>query len=162
MTKKNWLIHIGVYLLWAVLVALGFWFLILSREAFLTAAAYYVGDSFTRGWQVRFYDKIFFLFVGLLLLIFIYVTENYLREGIEKHNVLRRFMKVVGWVLLLIAATDIVLLVLQGFTGAGLLRWLVIVAEVGLGTAFSWISRRPAATARPSPHSLETGGRPNA
>lgn len=160
MAKKQWLSHILVYLLWTLLVALGFWFLILSREVFLSAAAYYVGDSVTRGWQIRFYDKIFFLFVGLLLLIFIYVVENYLREGIEKHTILRRFAKIAGWVLLLIAAADVLLLFLQGLVGAGSLRWVVIAAEVGLGVGFSWIGRRATAP-RPGQHSLEDESRLN-
>lgn len=158
MTKKTWLGHVLVYLLWMLLVALGFWFLILSREVFLTAAAYYAGDSVTRGWQIRFYDKIFFLFVGLLLLVFIYVTENYLRAGIEKHVVLRRFAKVTGWVLLVIGGTDVLLLFLQQFVGATLLRWVVIAAEVGLGVGLSWIGRRPA-TPSQGQHDLEDESR---
>jgi hypothetical protein len=154
MIKKSWLSHILVYLLWTVLVALGFWYLLLSREVFLSAATYYAADSVTRGWQIRFYDKIFFLVVGLLVLIFIYVTENYLREGIAKHSVLRRFTKTAGWVLLLIGVTDVLLLVLQGFAGAGWLRWVVIVAELVLGVAFSWVGRR-ATKPRPDQSSLE-------
>lgn len=154
MPKKTWLSHILVYLLWIVLVALGFWFLILSREVFLSAATYYAGDSITRGWQTRFYDKVFFLVAGLLVLIFIYVTENYLREGIAKHAVLRRFAKTVGWVLLLIGVMDVALLVLQGVADGGWLRWMIIVAEVGSGIVFSWLGRRKTKP-RPAPDSLE-------
>lgn len=142
MAKKTWLSHILVYLLWAVLIALGFWFLILSREVFLTGAAYYAGDSWTRGWQTRFLDKAFFLLMGVAVLVFILLTENYLREGVEKHTVLRRFEKVAGWTVLVIAAADVVLLFLQQFAGVTWLRWLIIAAEVGIGVALSWLGRR--------------------
>ncbi len=151
MVKKHWWTYVLFYLLWTVLIALGFWFLILSREAFLTAAAYYAGDSFTRGWQTRFFDKIFFLFVGLLVLVFIYATEGYLRAGIEKGDMVRRFFKTSGWVLLVIFATDLILLVLQQFAGGVWLRWVVLLVELGLGVWLSWVGkRRPVTRAEPT------------
>ena len=134
-----------VYLYWVVLIALGFWFLVLSREAFLTASAYYAGDSFVRGWQARFLDKIFVLFVGVGVLVFFYATEGYLRAGVEKGDVLRRFAKVSGGMILAVFVVDLVLLLLQNLTGVWL-RWVVIVAELGLGVGLSWIGRRPPAT----------------
>jgi hypothetical protein len=149
MVKKRWLNYVLFYLLWTVLIALGFWFLIVSRETFLSAAAYYAGDSFVRGWQTRFLDKIFFLFVGLAVLVFIYATEGYLRAGIEKHDMLRRFFKTAGWVLLAIFVMDLILLLLQQFAGGVWLRWLVLVAELGLGVGFSWMGRRK--PAKPAP-----------
>jgi hypothetical protein len=149
MVKTRWLNYVLFYLLWTVLIALGFWFLILSRETFLTAAAYYAGDSFTRGWQTRFFDKAFFLLVGLGVLVFIYATEGYLRAGIEKRDMLRRFFKTSGWVLLAIFVMDLILMVLQQFAGGAWLRWVVLVAELGLGAGLTWIGRRK--PAKPSP-----------
>ncbi len=150
MTKKPWFNYMLFYVLWVLLMALGFWFLFLSREVFLTAAAYFAGDSVTAGWQVRFYDKIFFLAVGLGLLIFILVTENYLRAGIARHTVWQRFVKVGGWTLLVIAAADLLLLILQQFTGFSWLRGLVIAAEIGLGAGLAWLGRRaPKEPAKP-------------
>ena len=150
MAKKRWFDYVLFYLLWTVLIALGFWFLILSRETFLTAAAYYAGDSFVRGWQTRFYDKVFFLFVGIAVLVFIYATEGYLRAGIEKHDMLRRFFKTSGWVLLAIFVMDLILLFLQQFAGGAWLRWVVLVAELGLGIGLSWMGRRrPAKMPKP-------------
>ena len=149
MAKKNWLTYVLFYLLWTVLIALGFWFLILSRETFLAAAAYYAGDSFVRGWQTRFYDKIFFLFVGIAVLVFIYATEGHLRAGIEKHDMLRRFFKSSGLVMLAIFVMDLILLVLQKFGGGVWLRWLVVVAELGLGVGLTWVGRRKPAKSTP-------------
>ncbi|HOT90833.1 MAG TPA: hypothetical protein PLJ78_04100 [Anaerolineae bacterium] len=154
MTKKSWFNYILFYVLWVLLMALGFWFLFLSREVFLTAAAYFAGDSVTAGWQVRFYDKVFFLAVGLGLLVFILVTENYLRAGIAKHTVWQRFAKIAGWTLLVIAVTDTALLILQQFTGFSWLRGLVIVADICLGAGFLWIGRR--ASKKPAASSSTT------
>ena len=154
MAKKRWFDYVLFYLLWTVLIALGFWFLILSRETFLTAAAYYAGDSFVRGWQTRFYDKVFFLFVGIAVLVFIYATEGYLRAGIEKHDMLRRFFETSGWVLLAIFVMDLILLFLQQFAGGTWLRWVVLVAELGLGIGLSWMGRRRLAKMPTPPASM--------
>jgi len=142
MAKTRWLEYVWFYLLWTVLIAMGFWFLILSRETFLTGAAYYAGDSFTRGWQTRFFDKVFFLSAGIAVLVYFYATEGYLRAGIEKHDMLRRFSKTSGWMLLVIFVTDFILLALQQFAGGVWLRWIVLATELSLGVALSWLGRR--------------------
>ncbi|MEJ5311073.1 MAG: hypothetical protein WHX52_15020 [Anaerolineae bacterium] len=157
MAKKHWLSYVVFYLLWTVLIALGFWFLILSREAFLTGAAYYAGDSFTRGWQTRFFDKVFFLSAGIAVLVFFYGTEGYLRAGIEKHDLLRRFFKAAGWMLLVIFVTDFILLALQQFAGGVWLRWVILAAELGLGVALSWAGRRKPAKSIEPPATMKSG-----
>ncbi len=152
MAKKRWLEYVLFYLLWTVLIAMGFWFLILSRETFLTGAAYYAGDSFTRGWQTRFFDKVFFLSAGIAVLIYFYATEGYLRAGIEKHDMLRRFFKASGWMVLAIFVADFMLLALQQFAGGVWLRWVILAAELGLGVALTWVGRRkPAKPIAPPP-----------
>jgi len=160
MAKKRWFDYVLFYLLWTVLIALGFWFLILSRETFLTAAAYYAGDSFVRGWQTRFYDKAFFLFVGIAVLVFIYATEGYLRAGIEKRDMLRRFFKTSGWVLLAIFVMDLLLLLLQQFAGGAWLRWIVLVAELGLGVGLTWLGRRKLSKLAPPVSMMEQDDSP--
>lgn len=157
MEKKRWLVYVLFYLVWTVLIVMGFWFLIMSREVFLTAAAYYAGDSITRGWQVRFYDRAFFLIMGLAVLVYFYATEGYLRAGIEKHDMLRRFFKTSGWVLLAIFVLDLTLLALQQFAGGAWLRWVILVAELGLGVALSWIGRRKPAKPIEPPATMKSG-----
>lgn len=151
MAKKRWFDYVLFYLLWTVLIALGFWFLILSRETFLTGASYYAGDSFVRGWQTRFLDKAFFLFVGLGVLVFIYATEGYLRAGIEKHDMLRRFFKISGGVMIAVFVMDLILLLLQQFAGGAWLRWLILVGELGLGVGLSLVGRRRRLAEKPTP-----------
>jgi len=154
MAKKRLLTHVLFYLLWTVLVVIGFWFLVLSREIFLMAAAYYAGESIVRGWQARFLDKAFFLFIGLGVLVFIYATEGYLRAGIEKNDLVRRFAKISGWVLLVIFVADFILLALQQFPGGAWMRWAILIAELGLGVAFSWRGRRKPATPTEPPATM--------
>lgn len=142
MKEKRWLTYVLFYLLWTVLIAMGFWFLIISREVALTALFYYAGDDFVPRMQARFLDKAYFLSAGIAVLVFFYATEGYLRAGIEKHDMLRRFFKTAGWVLLVIFVTDFTLLALQQFTGGVWLRWMILAAELGLGVALTWAGRR--------------------
>jgi hypothetical protein len=142
MAKKQWLSYVLFYLFWTVLIGLGFWFLILSREAVTAALSYYAGDDFVRLWRAGFYDKAFFLFMGLAVLVFIYSTEGYLRAGIEKHDLLRRFFKTTGWVLLALFVMDLTLLFLQQFSGGLWPRGGVLILELGAGVVLSWLGRR--------------------
>lgn len=142
MAKNRWLAYVLFYLLWTVLIALGFWFLLISRETMIVILAYYAGDDFVRLWRAGFLDKAFFLFMGLAVLVYFYATEGYLRVGIEKGDMVRRFFKTSGWMLLLIFVVDLILLVLQRFAGAVWLRWVILVAELGLGALLSWLGRR--------------------
>ncbi|GEM_PF-619639 len=142
MKKKQWLNYVLLYLFWAVLIVLGFWFLIRSRDTALIVLGYYAGDDFNRLWRAGFFDKAFFLFLGLALVVYFYATEAYLRAGIEKQDLLRRFFKTAGWVLLVIFVVDVVLLVLQQSIETMWLRWVIPVAELGLGIVLSWMGRR--------------------
>ena len=141
MAKRRWLQVVGMYLLWAITIVLGFWLLIVSREAFLMAASFYVGDNIVRGWQMRFFDKAFFIAGGLFVLILFTLTEGYLRGGLEKQDLLKRFAKITSIELLLIFVFDILLVLLQGAAAGGWLRWLIVLAELLLGVAFFQIGR---------------------
>lgn len=141
MAKRRWLQVLSMYLLWAIIIVLGFWLLLVSREAFLMGASYYVGDDIVRGWQVRFFDKAFFIAGGLFVVILFSLTEGYLRGGLEKQDLFKRFAKTTGIELLLIFVFDLILVLLQGTAAGGWTRWLIVLAELALGVAFSQIGR---------------------
>ena len=141
MTKSRWMRVVGMYLLWVITIALGFWLLLVSREAFLMGAAFYVGDDIVRGWQVRFLDKAVFIAAGLFVIILFTLTEGYLRGGLEKQDLFKRFAKITGIELLLIFVFDILLVLMQGATAGSWLRWLIVFIELALGIAFFRIGR---------------------
>jgi H+/gluconate symporter-like permease len=126
--------YILLYAAWIVVLALGVWFLLLSRDAFLNAASIlYARDSLTRTWQVEAADKFYTLIVGLLCLVLITVSEFYFRNGVRRGNLWRRFARVVGFELLLIFVADLVLLATQGWGMGAWSRWLILGAELVLG-----------------------------
>ena len=141
MTKHNWIRDIEMYMLWAVVIALGFWLLLVSREAFLFGASFYVGDNIVRGWQVRFFDKAFFIIAGLFIIVLITLTEDYLRGGVQRGSLLRRFAEVAGIEVLIIFACDLLLALLQGTAASGWARGLIIAAELVVGVTLFLFGR---------------------
>jgi hypothetical protein len=111
---------------------LGIWFFFISRNAYLGALTLYARDSVTRGWQTSFLDKVLAITIGLLWLAVVIVVEVYFRRGVQKQDLLRRFVKVVGIEFLTIFVADVFLLWVQGGSTAWL-RWVILGGEVVVG-----------------------------
>lgn len=141
MAKRSWLVYVGTYSAWAVISALAFWVLLVSRQAFMFVSARFVGDDIVRGWQARFYDKVFLIVVALGVLALVTLTESYLRRGIDRRDVIRRSAKIVGVELLVLSALDLVLALFQGSGAGGWLRWLILVVELVAGVALLAVGR---------------------
>lgn len=142
--KRTWPGYVLAYLMWIVVMALGLWFLVISRSGVLGALAkFYVGDSATRAWGAGFYDRMYLLAVGLLWLVLSVVIESYFRKGVRRRQLLRHFARVAGPESLLIFAADLFLLWLQGWS-AGWLRWLILGCALLVGlllVVFAWLPR---------------------
>jgi hypothetical protein len=137
---KKILSYVAAYLMWILTAALGVWFMLISRNAFLGALALYAGDSVRRAWQVRFFEKVFSIAIGLLWLVAMIVVEEYFRMGVLRRNLLVRFAKVAGPEFLAVFVVDALLLWLQRGS-ASWLRWLALGGELVLGTALVWLAR---------------------
>ncbi len=140
MEKKRWYHYIPAYLFWILLAVLGGWLALVGRETMTTLlATYYVGDSITRSWRVRFYDKVYVLGVGLIWLVITTVTEESFRKSVARNELLRCFARFAWPELALLFVADLILFLLQG--GYGWLRWLIIAAEALLAGVFWAIAR---------------------
>jgi hypothetical protein len=137
---KKILGHITAYLLWILAVALGAWFMLISRSALLGALALYAGDSVGRSWQVRFLDKASAIVIGLLWLVAIIIIEEYFRRGVQQQALLERFIKVAGIEFLTIFVADALLLWVQ-MGSESWLRWLTLGGELVLGIVLIWLAR---------------------
>jgi hypothetical protein len=142
--KRIWLRYVLAYLMWGVVLALGIWFIVISRNGLLGAfGTFYVGGSMSRVWQSRFYDRVYIIAVGLLWLVLMVFAEAYFREGVPRRQLLKRFARVVGPEILLILAADLFLFWLQGGVGHWL-RWFILGSELVVGVllvVFAWSSR---------------------
>ena len=129
--KKEWFQYILAYVIWLFSLLLGFWFIIVSREGVITALTlYYAGDSIARNLQVGMMDKVYFLFVGFLWLILMIVSEEYFRKGIARKNLIHRVAIIIAPELLLIALSEISVVLELGLYQQSWLNWLRIIVEL--------------------------------
>lgn len=124
-----------VFLAWAVTTVLGFWVMVVVRQAFMsTLAVLYVEDSIRRGWTARFWGQVYYVVAGLIYLIFIFAVDGYLKDGQPKRDVLRRFCAVAGLELLILFVADVVTSLTQGVV-LGQLSRIIMPVEGILGVA---------------------------
>jgi hypothetical protein len=122
------------YGMWIVDLALAFWLFYISRDAYLGIfALFYKKGQWGYSHLVDFLDKTFMLLLGLSWLTFMIVVEEYLRAGIHKGNLLKRFARVTGPVLLGLFVVDLILFWLGGIGSGNWFRWLILAGELGIG-----------------------------
>src|SRR3989304_1017541 len=128
--------YLGAYALWVVDLGLAFWLIFISGTVFLGIFALFnKPGAWLYSRRVDLADKVFLLILGLGLLVFMIVVEAYFRAGALRDDLLRRFARIPGPVLLGIFGVDLILFWLQGVGGGNWLRWLILAAELGIGIA---------------------------
>ena len=131
--------YVVAYLMWIADLGLMFWLIFISRTVFLDifALSYKGGSSsyaqLVYSQHVDFADKLFSIMLGLGWLAFMIAVEAYFRAGAADDDLLVRFARVTGPVLLGIFIADLLLFWLQGVGGGDWLRWLILAAELGMG-----------------------------
>ncbi len=133
--QDHWFSKVVIFLLWVIVCALGAWALIIVRHALIGGlAVYYVQDSYPRAWQVRFIDRAYYVIAGLTYLIFIFAIEGYLKDGLPKHDVFRRFARTAGIEALLLFVGDLFTSLIQK-TLLGRVSIILTVVELVVGGA---------------------------
>ncbi len=128
--------YLFAYFLWVVDLGLSFWLFFLGRTTLLGLLAFfYEPGDFQYTKMVDLVDRIFVVVAGLGWMVFAVVTEEYYRSGALKEKILLRFARVTGPILLSLFIVDLILFWLQGVGAGDWLRWLILVAELGIGLA---------------------------
>ncbi len=153
MRKFTWLNYLLVYFLWSIVLLVGLWFLLLSRNTFLSVfTTLYVKDSIVRAWQIRSLEKFYTLGVGLAWLAMTILTEVYFRAAVHRARLLfQRFALILGIELLLIFVADAMLLFVQGLGMTIWSRWLILGVELVLGVGCLIFARADATKGSMSP-----------
>ncbi len=139
---KRWLSYILAYVMWTLNLAIGIWFILISREFLLDFLGItYAGQNIGRGWQVGFLDKVYLIVLGLAWLIFMIVMEDDFKKSVKKGILMKRFTRIAGPEFLLVFLADLGLLILQGPYSTIWLRWLLLLVESGLGAVCIWYTR---------------------
>lgn len=128
--------YASAYGIWIVDLGLAAWLFYLSRTVFLGLLAL---SGQAGEWQfaktVNLIDRVVTVVLGLGWLAFVIITEDYFRKAVKKGNLLRRFVRVTGPVLLCIFVVDLILFWLQGIGSSYWLRWLILAVELCVGIA---------------------------
>ena len=129
---KNAINFVIAYGMWIVDNLLTFWLAFLIRTDFLgVLSLFYKKEQWQYPRQVNFADKVLILLLGLSWIAYVISMEEYFREGVLKENLMKRFSKITGPILLAIFVFDLTLYGLQGF--GNWLRWLILAGELALG-----------------------------
>ena len=139
--------YVVAYGMWLVDLALSVWLFVLSRSALVAflARSYQQGD-FRYSKMAKAADEVFTVLLGIGWLGLIILTEEYYRRGAIDEGLTKRFARVTGPILLVAFVVDLLLFWLQGFGGAGWLRWLILAAELVLGVSLVRCGRRSASS----------------
>jgi len=139
---KQGLSYILAYVMWTLNLAIGIWFILISREFLLDLLGInYAGQNIGRGWQVEFLDKVYLIILGLAWLAFMIVIEDDFKKSVRKGILIKSFTRIAGPEFLLVFLADLGLLILQGPYSAIWLRWLLLLVELGLGAVCIWYTR---------------------
>ena len=134
--------YVGAYLMWIVALGLSFWLFLMSRTVFLGLFALsYRGGNLVYAQRVDFADKVFTILLGLGWLVFMIIAEAYFRAGASRDDLLKRFARITGPVVLGIFGVDLILFWLQGVGRGGWLRQSVLAAELGMGILLLMLAR---------------------
>lgn len=137
---KDVLRYLLVYLMWFVVLASGLWMGIIAREVLLAAMTRIVMETYREIATARFVHHCFLVLAGLGLIGLIAAAEEYFRRGVRYGDLVWRFARVEGPLLLAIVVMDLVLLLLQ--EGAdSLQRWLIILGGLACGLSLMLYGR---------------------
>jgi hypothetical protein len=130
-----------------LLVDLGLsaWLFIMSRtvlRAFLALS--YEPGVFRQLKRAQVIDQISTILLGLGWLAFFVLAEGYYRAGALEEGLVKRFARVTGPILLCVFVLDLILFWLQGIGGDDWLRWLILLAELIVGSVLVVYGRKRA------------------
>lgn len=145
MKIKLWPKYLLAYLLWVTLLLFGFLFGILSQNAFqaFLGSLLQTNQSFTFTRQMILLDKVFAVFVWMVWLIMMVITEESLRRGVKAGGLFKRFARFAAPLILLIFFSDVALLAFQGFASAPVIRWILLALELVLAVALAIYGQLP-------------------
>jgi hypothetical protein len=122
------------YSMWLVDLGLSAWLFFLSRTVLLAFLALsHEQGNFRHLKRAQVIDQTSTVLLGLGWLALFILTEAYYRAGALEGDLMKRFARVTGPMLLCAFVVDSILFWLQGIGGGDWLRWLILSAELVIG-----------------------------
>ncbi|MBN2005158.1 MAG: hypothetical protein JXA21_17495 [Anaerolineae bacterium] len=148
MAKTTWPQKVGVYFLWILVCALGAWVFVMVRHALSNGMdVFYIRKIITHSWRAGAWDRLYIVVAGLGYLVYIFVVQWYLDDGLATHTLLRRAARVAGIELLIIFFSDLFTqLIRQAFFNQ--IGPILLVAELLVGGGLLFYSLRTKTVSR--------------
>ncbi len=134
----SWIRIILRYVCWALMSALALFILFISRTACLYLLVPLAESGFTGNARAILIQKVLFIGGAIGFLIFIILTEDYLRKGDEKKLLFTRIIRLLGAELLILSVLHASIAFSSGFSAVvlGLLGTEFIFGSALLGSSF--------------------------
>ena len=135
--------YVLTYSLWIINFGLAAWLAFITRTVlFAVPSLLFHPGNFQFPKRAEVMDKVFTLLLGIGLLAFLVITQEYYHKGVQKVDLLARFARINGPLFLGIFIVDSILFYLQGFDLNNWYRLLIILAELALGILLVIYSRK--------------------
>jgi hypothetical protein len=132
------------YSLWILDLGISAWLFYISRTALIGLfAVFYQAGDFQFSKTVNLVDRVFTVLLGLGWLVFSIFTEESFRTHALKGDLLKRFARYTGPLLLIVFAVDLLLFWLQGVGGDNWMRWFILAGELVAGLGLFVFGRIP-------------------
>ncbi len=147
---RNFFKIILAYCLWFVDLVLAAWLVFIARTAlFAVPALFFHPGTIVYPKRAEVMDTVFTLLLGMGWLAFIIISLEYYQPGAHKGNLIKRFARITGPLVLCIFIVDSILFLLQGIYADNWFRLLIISVELVVGIILVVYSRKNA-TNKPS------------
>ena len=134
--------HIAVYVMWFLNLGLAIWLLLNIRLLLLIFPAILLdATDYFYPQRVEASDKLITLSLGVVWLVFMVFTEEYFRRGIPQGDLIHRFAKVTGAVLISMFVVGLLVLGVQGFQ-RDWFHWLILSTEITVGIGLVLVGRK--------------------
>ena len=140
---QNFFKYVLTYSLWIIDFGLAAWLAFITRTVlFSVPAVFFHPGNFQFPNRAEVMDTVFTILLGIGLLSFLVITQEYYLKGVKNGDLIERFARITGPVFLGIFIVDSILIYLQGFDLNNWYRLLIIMVELIIGLILIIYSRK--------------------
>ncbi|MFN2233049.1 MAG: hypothetical protein ACK2U1_02385 [Anaerolineales bacterium] len=140
---RKFFMYVLTLSLWIIDFGLATWFAFITRTVlFAVPSLFFHPGNWQFPQRAEVMDTVFTLLLGIGLLAFLVITQEYYFKEVQQGDLIERFARITGPILIGIFIVDAVLFFMQGFDPSNWYRLLIILAELGVGIILIITSRK--------------------
>jgi hypothetical protein len=140
---RNFFKYVLTFGLWIIDFGLAAWLAFITRTVlFAVPSLFFHPGNFQFPQRAEVMDKVFTLLLGIGLLAFLVITQEYYLKGVQQGDLIERFARITGPIFIGIFIVDSILFYMQGIDLNNWYRLLIILAELVLGILLVIYSRK--------------------